>query len=83
MRGLCSGLVSQDVRGNILIALSWGPRPNKEAGIMDLHTPLHAEHLGLGARMVSFGGWDMPLHYGSQIEEHLAVRAREIGRAHV
>jgi len=43
---------------------------------MDLHTPLHAEHLGLGARMVSFGGWDMPLHYGSQIEEHLAVRAR-------
>jgi aminomethyltransferase len=27
-----------------------------------------------GARMVDFGGWDMPLHYGSQIEEHHAVR---------
>jgi aminomethyltransferase len=43
---------------------------------MDLHTPLFAEHLSLGARMVPFGGWEMPLHYGSQIEEHLAVRAR-------
>jgi glycine cleavage system aminomethyltransferase T len=31
-----------------------------------------------GARMVDFGGWDMPVHYGSQIEEHHAVR-RERG----
>jgi aminomethyltransferase len=38
------------------------------------HTPLHANHLALGARMVDFGGWDMPLHYGSQIDEHHAVR---------
>lgn len=37
-------------------------------------TPLHARHLELGARMVDFGGWDMPLHYGSQLEEHHAVR---------
>jgi aminomethyltransferase len=37
-------------------------------------TPLHASHLALGARMVDFGGWDMPLHYGSQIDEHHAVR---------
>jgi len=43
---------------------------------MGLQTPLFAEHQRLGARMVPFGGWDMPLHYGSQIEEHLAVRAR-------
>jgi len=43
---------------------------------MGLHTPLFAEHLSLGARMVPFGGWDMPLHYGSQIEEHLAVRTQ-------
>jgi aminomethyltransferase len=41
---------------------------------MALHTPLHARHLGLGARMVDFGGWDMPVSYGSQIEEHHAVR---------
>lgn len=37
-------------------------------------TPLHALHRAAGARMVDFGGWDMPLHYGSQIDEHHAVR---------
>jgi aminomethyltransferase len=42
---------------------------------MGLQTPLFAEHLALGARIVPFAGWDMPLHYGSQIAEHLAVRA--------
>jgi aminomethyltransferase len=41
---------------------------------MGLQTPLFAEHQRLKARMVAFGGWDMPLHYGSQIEEHHAVR---------
>ena len=38
------------------------------------HTPLHATHLALNARMVDFGGWDMPVNYGSQIDEHHAVR---------
>jgi aminomethyltransferase len=37
-------------------------------------TPLNAVHRALGARMVDFGGWDMPVNYGSQIEEHHAVR---------
>jgi len=37
-------------------------------------TPLHAAHRAAGARMVDFGGWDMPVNYGSQIEEHHAVR---------
>ncbi len=37
-------------------------------------TPLHAVHRAAGARMVDFGGWDMPVHYGSQIDEHNAVR---------
>ncbi len=37
-------------------------------------TPLNAMHRAAGARMVDFGGWDMPLHYGSQIDEHHAVR---------
>jgi aminomethyltransferase len=41
---------------------------------MGLQTPLFAEHGRLKARIVPFGGWDMPLHYGSQIEEHHAVR---------
>jgi aminomethyltransferase len=37
-------------------------------------TPLNAVHREAGARMVDFGGWDMPVHYGSQVEEHHAVR---------
>jgi len=37
-------------------------------------TPLYDLHVSLGARMVDFGGWDMPVNYGSQIEEHHAVR---------
>lgn len=37
-------------------------------------TPLHATHIASHARMVDFHGWDMPLHYGSQLEEHHAVR---------
>jgi len=37
-------------------------------------TPLADAHLAAGARMVDFGGWEMPLAYGSQIEEHHAVR---------
>ena len=37
-------------------------------------TPLNAIHRAAGARMVDFGGWDMPVHYGSQIDEHHAVR---------
>ncbi len=37
-------------------------------------TALNETHRHIGARMVDFGGWEMPLHYGSQIEEHHAVR---------
>ena len=41
---------------------------------MGSRTPLYDRHVALGARMVDFGGWDMPVNYGSQIEEHHAVR---------
>ncbi len=37
-------------------------------------TPLYDAHLAHGAKIVDFGGWDMPLHYGSQLEEHHHVR---------
>ena len=37
-------------------------------------TPLAAVHVAAGARMVDFGGWEMPVNYGSQIQEHHAVR---------
>jgi len=40
----------------------------------DRKTVLNGVHREMGARMVPFGGWDMPVHYGSQIEEHHAVR---------
>jgi aminomethyltransferase len=39
-------------------------------------TPLNAVHKALGARMVPFGGWEMPVQYAGVIEEHLAVRER-------
>ncbi len=41
---------------------------------MPQRTPLYADHLAANARMVDFSGWEMPIHYGSQIEEHHAVR---------
>src|SRR6266700_7615102 len=37
-------------------------------------TPLNSVHRGLGAKMVDFGGWDMPVQYTGIIEEHNAVR---------
>src|SRR3954449_9375032 len=39
-------------------------------------TPLHARHRALGARMVEFGGWDMPVEYSGIVNEHIAVRTR-------
>ena len=41
---------------------------------MTQKTILNDTHRALGAKMVDFGGWDMPIHYGSQIDEHRVVR---------
>lgn len=41
---------------------------------MPQRTPLYAAHLAAHARMVDFAGWEMPINYGSQIEEHHVVR---------
>ena len=41
---------------------------------MTQHTVLFQTHVDAGGRMVDFAGWQMPLHYGSQLEEHHAVR---------
>ncbi|SFP84752.1 aminomethyltransferase [Nitrosomonas cryotolerans] len=38
-------------------------------------TPLNQTHRSMNAKMVNFGGWDMPLHYGSQLDEHHKVRS--------
>ncbi|HAP83589.1 MAG TPA: glycine cleavage system protein T, partial [Enterobacteriaceae bacterium] len=42
---------------------------------MAQQTPLFEQHTLCGARMVDFHGWMMPLHYGSQLDEHHAVRS--------
>jgi aminomethyltransferase len=42
---------------------------------MGSRTPLFDAHRAAGAKMVDFGGWDMPLNYGSQLQEHHAVRS--------
>jgi len=42
--------------------------------MMGLKTPLYDKHIEAGARIVDFGGWDMPVNYGSQKEEHHVVR---------
>ncbi len=42
---------------------------------MPKQTPLYQAHVDMGARMVDFAGWEMPLHYGSQLDEHRQVRA--------
>src|SRR5690349_24595906 len=39
-------------------------------------TPLYEQHRELGARLVEFGGWEMPVQYSSILEEHQAVRTQ-------
>ncbi len=46
--------------------------PFRESGLR--HSPLDAEHRALGARLVEFGGWEMPIQYGGVLEEHRACR---------
>ena len=41
---------------------------------MGKKTPLYESHQAMGAKLVDFAGWDMPVHYGSQLEEHHVVR---------
>src|ERR1019366_10726730 len=41
-----------------------------------LATPLADRHMALGAKLVEFAGWQMPLQYSGILEEHRAVRAR-------
>ncbi|EWH10425.1 glycine cleavage system aminomethyltransferase T [Catenovulum agarivorans DS-2] len=43
---------------------------------MTLKTVLHAKHIEAGAKLVDFHGWEMPIRYGSQIEEHQVVREK-------
>src|SRR5690606_12597163 len=51
-----------------------GGFPGLAGQAMSHKTVLNETHRALGAKMVDFGGWDMPINYGSQIEEHHQVR---------
>lgn len=50
------------------------PRFRLGAPLMAKRTPLYDQHVEQGAKIVDFAGWEMPLHYGSQLGEHNAVR---------
>ena len=49
-----------------------------DAGTELQHSPLDAQHRALGAKMVPFGGWDMPLQYTGVLDEHRACRERAV-----
>src|SRR5262245_51128904 len=79
-RRMCAGPISQvqgqrgGEGGNSFAAFFIGDARSHPENILGRRTPLYDLHVGLNARMVDFGGWDMPVNYGSQIEEHHAVR---------
>lgn len=57
-------------QGQVLPPFKWDTAEPNEV----LTTPLNATHREMGAKMVNFAGWDMPVWYSSVLEEHLAVR---------
>jgi glycine hydroxymethyltransferase len=59
-----------DSEGKPLLEFKWEEKESDEV----LQTPLNQTHRDLGAKMVPFAGWDMPVWYTSVVEEHLAVR---------
>ncbi len=64
------GIASDQRQGEPLPEFLW-EQPQSETL---RKTPLHAVHVEMGAKMVPFGGWDMPVWYTSVLEEHRAVR---------
>jgi aminomethyltransferase len=57
-----------------MAAFLFHPLFSPQVTSMGHKTPLYHIHQQMGGKLVDFGGWDMPLHYGSQIEEHHKVR---------
>ncbi len=60
----------QEAAGEALPRFEW--QEPEDAPLRE--TRLHAAHVDLGARMVPFGGWEMPVWYSGNLDEHLAVR---------
>src|SRR5437868_9641139 len=71
---VASVAISQVPRTDGAMRITASPHFYCAALTMQKTTPLNPIHRAAGARMVDFGGWDMPVHYGSQIDEHHAVR---------
>jgi glycine hydroxymethyltransferase len=64
------GMEKDARQGNDLPLFEW----NVDESQAIKETPLHKTHIEMGAKMVPFAGWDMPVWYSSVLEEHLAVR---------
>jgi glycine hydroxymethyltransferase len=64
------GMESDQRQGKPLPVFKWEPQVDGEL----LKTPLNETHREMGAKMVPFAGWDMPVWYSSVLEEHRAVR---------
>lgn len=70
----CSGACGYNARDFVPAVPADGTRYARKENTHGIAHPLYELHVALGAKMVDFGGWDMPLHYGSQVEEHHQVR---------
>src|SRR5690606_16815182 len=55
-------------------ANSQNASPQSTSTSVPKRTPLYQSHLDSDGKLVDFSGWELPIHYGSQIEEHEAVR---------
>ena len=65
-----AGVQADKRQGDSLPLFTWDLPESDDV----LKTPLNATHREMGAKMVNFAGWDMPVWYSSVLEEHLAVR---------
>jgi glycine cleavage system T protein (aminomethyltransferase) len=68
------GRVGRGAYDNRNLALMFWLAAEEKSVAIGLRTPLYEWHVGHGARMVDFGGWDMPVQYTTIVEEHTAVR---------
>ena len=76
VRAVNSGSRPQSARRAGAPQATVGAMSSQEPDESLLHSPLHAEHVALGATMGAFGGWDMPISYAGAgvVAEHTAVR---------
>src|SRR6185312_12058662 len=71
---LISKVAERDLSATFSAAKGICLSPTAEANVALRKTALNAVHRQMGAKMVDFGGWDMPVEYSGLIAEHMAVR---------